>query len=112
MAARIVPLPWDRWPENADGLALLVNATSAGMVGFEPLGLSLKHLARTASVYDVVYNPTETDLLRQARSRGNRAANGLGMLIHQAAPSFEAFYGIRPPVTSELRETMQRSLAH
>ena len=82
---------------------LLVNTTSLGMKGQPPLELDLAPLKQTAAVYDIVYVPLETPLLAAARARGNPAVDGLGMLLHQAAPGFERWFGVRPQVTPELR---------
>ena len=59
---------------------------------------------------DIVYNPLETQLLAAARKRGNVAVDGLGMLLHQAVPAFEAFYGVRPHVSNELRRAVEATL--
>lgn len=76
---------------------LLVNATSLGMTGQPPLDVRLDGLPAHALVYDLVYAPLETDLLRQARARGLATLDGLEMLVAQAAPAFEAFFGAAPP---------------
>jgi len=89
-----------------DDAALLVNTTSQGMQGKPPLELSLARLPRTAMVSDVVYTPLETPLLAAARSRGNPAADGLGMLLNQARPGFAAWFGVTPEVTPALRALM------
>jgi shikimate dehydrogenase len=68
-------------------------------------------LRQGAAVLDIVYNPLETELLKQARARGHVAIDGLGMLMHQAAPSFEAFFGVKPKVTAGLRAALERALA-
>lgn len=94
-------------PEHLAGTDLLVNATSLGMQGQPPLELDLALLKKTAPqmpiVYDLVYVPLETKLLADTRSRGLRTVDGLGMLLHQAAPAFERWFGVRPAVTPELR---------
>jgi len=86
--------------ENA---GLLVNATSLGMKGQPPLDVPLDLLPKDAFVTDIVYAPLETDLLKRAKQRGNRTIDGLGMLLHQARPAFEAFFGKDPEVTHDLR---------
>lgn len=83
---------------------LLVNTTSLGMKGQPPLQIDLSGMKQTAAVSDIVYAPLETDLLRQARARGLRVADGLGMLLHQAVPGFERWFGVRPQVTPQLRD--------
>lgn len=77
--------------------ALLVNASSLGMVGQPPLVLDLTPLPEDAVVYDAVYAPLETDLLAAAHARGLDTVDGLDMLIGQAALAFEIFYGAEPP---------------
>lgn len=84
--------------------AILVNATTLGMRGQPPLDIDLDALPSDALVTDLVYTPLETDLIRRARRRGNPAIDGLGMLLHQAVPSFETWFGVRPEVTATLRD--------
>ncbi len=83
--------------------ALLVNATSLGMRGQPPLEIALAPLPAGAVVADLVYVPLETPLLAAARARGLAAADGLGMLLHQARPGFAAWFGAAPRVDAELR---------
>jgi shikimate dehydrogenase len=92
------------------GCGLLVNATSLGMTGKEALDLDLALLPSDAAVADLVYSPLETRLLAAARGRDNRAVDGLGMLLHQAVPGFERWFGVRPAVTDELRAHVAASL--
>ena len=94
---------WAERAESLEGCALLVNTTTLGMTGQSNLELNLSVLPPTALVNDVVYVPLETDLLARARARGNEVVDGLGMLLHQAVPGFEAWFGVRPQVTDELR---------
>lgn len=102
---------WNEWAQAAGHATLLVNATSAGMRGGPPLDISIEDLPAGASVCDLIYNPLETELLKRARARGLKAINGLGMLMHQAVPAFEAFYGVRPAVTEELRAELEKAPA-
>ena len=83
---------------------LLVNATSLGMTGQKPLELDLAKLRDDAVVADIVYTPLVTPLIASARNRGRATVDGLGMLLHQAAPGFERWLGVRPEVTPELRQ--------
>lgn len=94
---------WDTRANLLEGADLLVNTTSLGMAGKEPLELALDALPRHALVTDIVYVPLVTPLLTQAEKRGNPIVDGLGMLLHQAVPAFEAWFGIRPEVTPQLR---------
>lgn len=101
---------WDRREEMLAGAALLVNATSLGMAGKAPLALSLDALSNRAVVNDIVYVPLETPLLAAARRRGNRVVDGLGMLIHQARPGFEAWFGQAPDVSPDALAALRRTL--
>ena len=96
------------WLTDAD---LLVNATTLGMTGEPPLKIDLAPMQPTATVYDIVYAPLETQLLATARARGLRTVDGLGMLLHQAAPAFERFFGVKPIVTEGLRAAVVADLA-
>jgi shikimate dehydrogenase len=103
----IKALGWEDRTAALDGAAMLINATSQGMVGEPPLDLSLDTLPVSALVADIVYIPRETPLLAAARKRGNPAVNGLGMLLNQARPAFHAWFGIMPEVTPELRAMIE-----
>lgn len=109
-ASRIRVVQWEKRNDALDGAALLVNTTSQGMVGYPPLDIALDALPASAMVSDIVYNPLETPLLAAARKRGNTAVDGLGMLLHQAVPAFEAFFGVRPHVSNELRRAVAETL--
>jgi len=108
--ARIRAIAWEDRHDALSGAALLVNTTSQGMTGYPPLDIALDMLPNHALVSDVVYNPLETPLLAAARKRGNAAVDGLGMLLHQAVPAFEAFFGVRPYVSNELRRAVEATL--
>ena len=99
------------WNNSAAEAVLLVNSTSAGMSANPPLDLDLSALPKTAAVCDIVYNPLETKLLKDSRALGHETIDGLGMLMHQAVPSFEAFYGVRPRVTPALRAALVGALS-
>jgi len=96
-AVRVATLP------PLAGAALLVNTTSLGMTGQPPLTIDLAPLPAHAVVADIVYAPLETPLLAQARARGLVAVEGLGMLLHQARPGFQAWFGVDPVVDDALR---------
>ena len=96
-------LPWPKRADALDGAALLVNATSLGMTGQPALELDIAALPGTAAVTDLVYAPLETPLLVMARNTGRKAVDGLGMLLHQARPGFEAWFGVAPAVDEALR---------
>lgn len=86
---------------------VLVNTTSLGMVGQPDLDIDLVSLPSDALVTDIVYVPLETPLLKRARERGNVTVDGLGMLLHQARPGFERWFGKAPEVTDELRRLIE-----
>jgi shikimate dehydrogenase len=81
------------------------------MTGRPALELDLARAGARAIVYDLVYTPLETGLLAAARTRGLRAVDGLGMLLHQARPGFAAWFGVEPEVTPELRAFVAADLA-
>lgn len=98
----VVAVTWDDRATALEGAALLVNATDQGMAGKPALDLDLARLPRDAIVGDLIYVPPETPLLQAARQRGNLTVNGLGMLLNQARPAFQAWFGIMPDITPEL----------
>lgn len=104
-------LDWAERHAGLAGAALLVNTTNQGMVGLPALDLALDALPSAALVCDIVYNPLDTPLLLAARRRGNKVVNGLGMLLHQARPAFEAWFGVAPEITTELRATVEATIS-
>jgi len=95
-------IDWEERSQAIDNVDFLVNTTSLGMQGKPPLEISLDHLPAHALVNDIVYAPLKTDLLNNASLRGNKIITGIGMLLHQARPAFEAWTGILPDVTDTL----------
>jgi shikimate dehydrogenase len=89
---------------------ILVNTTSLGMTGEPSLAFDLAPLPRSSPVVDIVYVPLETNLLAAARHRGHPVVDGLGMLLHQGRPGFEAWFGIPARVSAELRARVEASL--
>ena len=83
--------------------ALIVNTTSLGMEGQSPLSIDLSRLSPPTVVTDIVYKPLETGLLATARAMGCETVDGLGMLLHQAVPGFERWFGHTPTVDEDLR---------
>lgn len=92
------------------GARLLINTTSLGMKGQPPLSVDLAPLPPGAIVSDIVYVPLETSLIKAAKARGLRTVPGIGMLLHQAAPGFERWFGQRPRVTAELRGLVEADI--
>jgi shikimate dehydrogenase len=107
--SRIVP--WHLRSQVLSDYSLVVNATPLGTSGHDTLELDLELAAPALVVADLVYTPLETALLRAARLHGLRAVDGLGMLLHQARPGFEAWFGIPPIVDEELRQFVAADLA-
>jgi shikimate dehydrogenase len=103
----ITALSWEERERALEDAAMLINATNQGMVGEPPLDLAIDRLPVSALVSDIVYIPRETALIAAARTRGNPMVNGLGMLLHQARPAFQAWFGIMPEVTPELRAMIE-----
>lgn len=101
--ARVVVYDWAQAGNMLEGAATVVNATSLGMTGKQPLRVPLDALSPDALVTDLVYTPLKTPFLTEAEARGCQIVDGLGMLLHQAAPGFERWFGQRPEVDDEVR---------
>jgi len=96
----------DALPEQMRTADVLVNATSLGMLGKPPLDIDLSQLNPDAIVYDVIYVPLETQLIKSAKAKGHLTVDGLGMLLHQAVHGFHRWFGQKPVVTPELRKLL------
>jgi shikimate dehydrogenase len=103
---KVVVHDWVQAGNAIEGAATVVNTTSLGMVGKSEFRVPLDGLARDAVVTDLVYTPLDTTLLVRAREAGCRTVDGLGMLLHQAVPGFERWFGVRPEVDEVLREAV------
>jgi len=103
---RVQSAPWPDRSSLLKEVGLLVNTTTLGMQGNPPLRLPLSLMPESAIVYDIVYRPLETQLLADARACGLCAVDGLGMLIHQAVPAFEVFFGCRPEADEAVRNRL------
>jgi shikimate dehydrogenase len=101
--ARVETQDWTRIPDLVGDVALIVNTTSLGMEGQSPLTIDLSRLTPPTVVTDIVYKPLETELLATARQMGCETVDGLGMLLHQAVPGFERWFGYTPMVDDDLR---------
>ncbi|BDW87085.1 MULTISPECIES: shikimate dehydrogenase [Roseicyclus] len=104
--ARVEPQDWTRIPDLVERSALIVNTTSLGMTGQPPLAIDLSRLSPPTVVTDIVYAPLETELLQAASAAGCETVDGLGMLLHQAVPGFERWFGYTPLVDDELRQAV------
>ncbi|MCL4117177.1 UNVERIFIED_CONTAM: hypothetical protein GTU68_065025 [Idotea baltica] len=80
------------------------------MLGCDPLEFSCENLTASTLVTDIVYNPLETELLKNAAKKGCTTVDGLGMLLHQAVPGFDAWFGTRPVVDETLRQRVLETL--
>ncbi len=107
---KVKPHDWRERTDRSRDASLLVNTTSLGMKGADPLDMDVSALDSKCAVADIVYVPLETPLLAAARARGLAAVDGLGMLLHQAVPGFEKWFGVRPEVTAELRALIERDI--
>ncbi len=107
---KVEALDWSKREEALADASLLVNASSAGMTGKPPLDLSLQHISGDALVYDLIYTPQMTPLLCDAKAKGCAILGGLDMLIAQAKPSFEAFFGVPPPQHTDVKGLLLQAL--
>jgi shikimate dehydrogenase len=113
LAAELPGLGVIDWEARGSALAdhaLLVNTTSLGMAGHDPLEIDLDRVADGLTVADIVYVPLETPLLAAARARRIRCVGGLGMLLYQAVPGFRAWFGVDPTVDDALRRFVAADL--
>lgn len=101
---------WDERSRGSATACVVVNTTTLGMKGEGDTGLEVSRLSAHCIVSDIVYVPLETALLARARLRGLRTLDGLGMLLHQAVPGFEKWFGVTPRVTSELFQLIAREI--
>lgn len=104
--SKVQVFDWVQAGNMLDGARTVVNASSLGMVGKPEMRVPLDGLSRDAVVTDLVYTPLETALLAHARSIGCTAVDGLGMLLYQAVPGFERWFGMRPEVDDQLRQVL------
>ena len=104
--AKIKVVEWMKIQNYLSEASTIINTTSLGMVGKTDLPIPLNALKKNTLVTDIVYTPIETHLLATAAKMGCRTVDGLGMLIHQAIPGFERWFGIRPGDSQALRELL------
>jgi shikimate dehydrogenase len=103
---KVTVVDWVQAGNAIEGAATVVNTTSLGMVGKSEFRVPLDGLSPDAVVTDLVYTPLDTALLIRAREIGCRTVDGLGMLLHQAVPGFERWFGVKPEVDAALREAV------
>ena len=104
---RVQVVPWAERNAAMAGASLLVNTTTQGMHGQPALDIALDDLPPQALVSDAIYIPQQTPLLALASARGHRTVGGLGMLLNQARPAFQAWFGVLPEITPALRAAVQ-----
>ena len=104
--AKVKVVEWMKIQNYLSDASTIVNTTSLGMVGNTDLPIPLNTLKKNTLVTDIVYTPIETHLLATAAKMGCRTVDGLGMLIHQAIPGFERWFGIKPGDSEPLRELL------
>lgn len=104
--AKLKVFDWVQAANMFEGAATVVNTTSLGMAGKPDFRVPLDALEKSALVTDIVYTPLKTQLLLDAQSRGCTVVDGLGMLLHQAAPGFERWFGQRPDVDDATRNAV------
>jgi shikimate dehydrogenase len=104
--ARVEVLDWHKAADAFDGASTIVNTTSLGMTGNAPLTIDLAKAPQSALVTDIVYTPLKTEFLRTAEQNGHPVVDGLGMLLHQAVPGFEAWFGRKPEIDEETRKVV------
>jgi shikimate dehydrogenase len=103
---RVKVFDWTNRSDGARDACVLVNTTAAGLKGAGTLGMDLAGFNQDCVVCDIVYVPLKTELLEEAQEHGLRTVDGLGMLLYQAVPGFEKWFGIRPQVTDKLRAVL------
>jgi len=104
--ARIVVYDWVQAGNMIEGATTIVNTTSLGMTGKQEFRVPLDALTPGATCCDLVYTPLKTKFLTEAEEAGCVVVDGLGMLLHQAVPGFERWFGHRPEVTDGLRDAV------
>jgi shikimate dehydrogenase len=109
--SKVTAAPLEQFRQHAALADLIVNTSSIGMAGKDEMLFDFAEAKPSALVTDIVYVPLETGFLKSARLLGLKTVDGLGMLLHQAVPGFERWFGVRPHVTSELRALIEADLS-
>lgn len=103
-------IKWEEKDKELSQADIIINCTSLGMLGNDNLEIDVNVFRSNAIIIDLVYNPIQTDLIKNASERGLRTLNGLPMLLHQAALSWKIWFDIMPDITSELIEIVENKL--
>ncbi len=101
---KVKAFAWSERNERSRHSSVVVNTTTLGMKGHGDPEIDFSQLKADCVAADIVYVPLETAFLKSARAHGLTTVDGLGMLLHQAVPGFEKWFGVRPEVTDELRQ--------
>ncbi|MDC3107941.1 shikimate dehydrogenase [Paracoccaceae bacterium] len=104
LGAKVSVVDWRSAPETVGEVDIIINATSMGMVGQPDFSQPISRAKKTALVVDIVYNPLETDLLREAQKLNLKTVGGIGMLINQAVPGFEHWFQKTPIIDDDIRK--------
>jgi len=108
--AKVRVINCDKAESAMQGAGTIVNTTSMGMTKNPPLPFKLNQLDDDTVAADIVNTPQLTPFLSEAQARGLTIVKGLGMLLHQAPPGFEAWYGVKPTVDDAVRDVMLKSI--
>ena len=108
--SRVKPNDWADFPDTAPDAGVSVNTTTLGMAGRGDVDISLAEVRDDCIIADIIYVPLETAFLAAARARELQTVDGLGMLLHQAVPGFEKWFGKKPEVTPELRALVEADI--
>ena len=109
-APRATAHGYDALPKLLAQADVLINNTSMGMAGKDPMTIDIAPLKKSAIIYDVVYVPLETTLLKAAKAKGHRTVDGLSMLLYQAVVGFTHWFGVKPAVTAEQRAILEADI--
>ena len=104
LGAKVSVIDWRSAPENLKQVDLIVNTTSMGMTGQPDFSQPISRASKNALVVDIVYNPLQTNLIKQAKSLNLSTVTGIGMLINQAIPGFEHWFQQTPEIEKDLRD--------
>ena len=102
--------PWEARNDQTENAAVIVNTTTLGMNGMGDLGMDFASVDQPCVAVDLVYVPMQTQFLQAAQAHGLKTVGGLGMLLHQAVPGFEKWFGVRPEVTDDLVRLITRDI--
>lgn len=106
----LIPLAWESKESVSNEISLVINATPLGLPGFGPVDFDLGGLDKKAIVYDLVYGREKTAFFKNAEAKGLETIDGLGMLVFQAIPAFETWFGKRPKFEEKLLSLLRTEI--